>query len=32
MRTRHAMSAMMKIGAQEIPIESINHSVNKKVE
>ena len=30
MRTRHAMSAMMKIGAQEIPIESINHSVNKK--
>ena len=30
MRTRHAMAAMMKIGAQEIPTESINHSVNRK--
>ena len=30
MRTRQAMAAMMKIGAQEIPTESINHSVNRK--
>ena len=30
MRTKHAIVAMMKIGPQEIPTESINHSVNRK--